>query len=290
MHRRLLANILLVVLPWILAASACDLKKSPGMFTVNFVWPEGVKPSPTLTLYARAVLNWLPDGSQVNDNGEVPLASGTPELTFDGLNYERPYTLTVEIFEKTAQKTQVVYFGKSKEFTLKADKTTIVEVAVPLKPAPGRKNDGTPAPIAPRIAEVRNGVFVTVSNVTIHYHAENAETVSISNEPTFGSGEDFTIGDRTSSGEYSLPWDLNSVLGDTDGQRTVYLKLSNDHAYETDLEAMTVIYDHAAPVVTIDDPKPPQVTNSVSATLLFSCNEDVCVTSQKVVAKRLQIS
>jgi hypothetical protein len=241
---------LLILCAIVPALISCDLKKSPGTFTLNFVWPEGVKPSPTLALYARAVLSWE-GGSEANKNGEVALGAGTPEITFGGLNYDREYVLTVEIFEKSP-KDAVVYFGKSAGFTLTAGKDVAVEVAVPLKPAPGRKNDGTVAPLNLSIPQSLNG-YVGAENVTLHVHAENAQTVTISNSAAFRESADRDLSGQGTAVDFDTPWNLNDGLAETvkatDGERTVFAKLSNAGDYETDPEPVTVTLDRMAPDV-----------------------------------------
>jgi hypothetical protein len=225
--------------------------KEPGTFTINFVWPEGVKPSPTLTLYANAFLSWGEGGSEPSTSGEASIGGGKPGFTFSGLNYDKEYILTVEIYEKTEKKNQVVYFGKSKAFTIEAGKDTAVAVDVPLKPTPGHRNDGIDAPMNIQIVgwvEYQGEYYVTKEPVTISVHVENADKIWVSNiSGTAGFEEPKQTEPGMTPGEIIINnWPLG--IGDG-GTKSVWVKLSNNENYETDAEMVSVTLDKTDPAM-----------------------------------------
>jgi hypothetical protein len=257
----------------LLGSPACgDDDDTAGSFAMRFDWPGGVKPDVVARpLYVRALVQEWPDGQAagartLNTAGPTLLAGdATATLDFGDLTYGGNRVVTLEMRNGPATTDQLFYFGLSELFTLEPGKQVDVAVKLQLQSAPGTDAAGNVPDDTLRF--VVEGATVSRTNqraVTVEVKLDPAalSTVTLANNASLSRGvKSLAATDLTASplggGFWRVPglWNLDDGLPEnivgTDGERTVYARLTNGFGIESPPLPGRIFIDSTPPALEV---------------------------------------
>ena len=272
----------------IIALGGCT-PKDQGEFSIHFVW-EGGTPSFETGAYFFARIEERSDGVQTagrilgTNAGELFTSGMTLNIT-DIPNGENR-VVVAELREGSSADAQVLYYGLSEAFELKAGETTSVEVFMQMQAVPGAGEDpvgeiltidgkALPALVADAMVELKlltdTGIKVRLSNV-VSFPEHASEVIELNRELNRADSDDSPV---------TVEWDLNMgypdcLAGETCARR-VYARFIDAQGYES-----PTVYGDA----TIDLLDPSLVTDATSV-VPASANGDAIVLITIVTNKLL---
>ena len=284
---------------WLTAG--CEATEAGSMELV-FSWPDGAPDFARETYYLRGELQVWPDGvddddnpititqrftgysGQTADQAWVKLGD-TDSLTFDGLSYDVTLGVVIQVYGPNTEggpdpPGDLLYYGRSRPFVLRAGEHTVVEVDLAIEAAPGVVVDPPDDPGEPqnpddptndqgfiRLCHVSeaagdpdpcNDLIVPISTVALYFQAPNSAVALLANDAAFSLGyHEITLGDPVAGDLHRYPglWDLNEGFAASpdddvpDGPRTVFVKLRNALGLESQAFTHTVTVDTTAPTL-----------------------------------------
>lgn len=245
-----------------LPLAACEPEE--GSFRIVFEWQDGPPEDPE-ALFVYGVVQEAPD-----DGASQTLASFGPEayrsglsLDFDDVPIGANRQVIVELRAEPGKAAQVVYYGISERFAMKAGDDVVVPVRVALVHAPGFGERGEDVGIAIRDLVTVYGEpgYATSPEVTLRLISDSAVAVELSNLPGLPSPEIVELADdnaveddELASGlsAHEVTWDLDEGLAEPCGEvdycnRRVFARFIDAEDYRSPVYDVEVVVDSKPP-------------------------------------------
>jgi hypothetical protein len=259
----------------VLCLAACG--REAGTFSVSFGFADE-KPDPETeyTVYVRV------KDEHWTTVAESPRALFDPDarLQFPSVRNGNSYTIVVELH--TFENDRIAFFGRSKPFDLHPGTHVNVQVELAIQAVPRG---------VLRILEARGSTNVRSKVrerlVTLAFSASGATEATLANDEKLNRGKTTRPLDELTreDGEYRWPdWDLDAELCDEppclDGEREVYLQLTNSTGYHSEPVRADIELDTTPPELTSHRLEPMTAADGVPTTLQVIASEPLSATPE----------
>ena len=238
----------------------CMESVGPGSFSVVFTW-EGGQPALSGDEYVWAAVEEREDvntaGRVLGSVGPDPFSMGS-QLDFRDIPNGDNRVVIVEIRDGSGASANVLYYGISEQFSLKAGKHTEVEVYMQLRAVPGDTEGWV---FIESIGEMINDPNVTLVLITdTGVRAKVSHFVSFPPERTIETDlaglQTYPDAPPDLSG-YRMPWDLSwepvySCAGEDYCPRRVFVRFADAQGYESKTVYADAVMDLNPPALVQD--------------------------------------
>jgi len=242
-----------IVLALVLAACGAD----PGSVSITFTW-DGGTPSNGVWISGR-IMQANPDSQGM---GQVISETESPQqyapgmnLSFADIRNQDNLAILLEARGDSSLESRVLYYGISDTFSLKADESVAVDVAVAMVETPDISGLFIEEAVGP---EDCPDCHTSEETVTLRLDGVRAATVEVANDNGFSvCNEVFSVEApreemprlvAADEGWTVEGWELDCGLEDAaDGPRSVYVRLLDARGYPSQTLAVQVILDRQPP-------------------------------------------
>lgn len=245
----------------------CACSSDAGGFEVHFEWQDA-PPDAAQRLFMVGRVEYAPSAGTA---AVRTLATAGPEellgrvqLEFSDVPIGSERRVIVELREERGSAAQVLYYGISERFELRADRRSIVPVMLKLTGVPGAAAGSGKASLS--VEGLEPGHKLNRSEITLLASSEGAVALELSNRSGFPSAATRRVqladsdtrelegGQRA----YAVPWNLDEGSTEADActlndcLRTVYARFLDRNGYASTVFALQLVLDRQEPQVLRD--------------------------------------